>query len=688
MKYKLGIDVGGTFTDFVLVDEDGNLKAIKTISTYENPEEAIYMGLTMLAQRLGMPIERLLENITLIIHSSTVCDNALIQMRIAKTGLITTKGFRDVLEHREGRREEIVNYYIPLPPMLVPRRLRLEVEERVSVKGEELIPLNEADASRAVKRLKEAGVKSVSICLLHSYANPAHEKMLGEIVKEKFPEAYVSLSHKILPMIGEYVRKSTTTVNACLGPLMEKYIDGIENLLRSTGYGGLIRYTQSNGGLSAAELIKRNPVLAIHSGPCTAPAAGLFYSSLLKQNSVITIDIGGTSFDTSLVTEGQVYLEKDFQIYRFRIGTPVVNINCIGAGGGSIAWIDPGGMLKVGPQSAEAIPGPACYMRGGAEATVTDAHVALGRFNQFALLGGEFKIDSQAAKEAIREKVAKPLNMTLDKAALGILKIANSNMVGAIRAISVEKGLDPRDYTMVVGGGCGGAHCAELARELDIHTILVPRIASVLCAFGALASPIRHDYNLSFPAKLSEEACERFAEQFQQIEQKAYRDLYEEGVSKEEVRIERFLAMKYHGEPSELLVPVGHMEISKNLTHELEELLHQEHEKEYTFRDTERGVELIGLQVTAFGPQPTIKVKEQTGEGTDPLEAEKELRPVLFEEYSDYVETPIYDGNKIRPGMVLKGPAIVEELTTTIVVIPGFNLQLDGRDFFIMTFDG
>jgi N-methylhydantoinase A len=684
MSYRLGIDIGGTFTDFILIDDKGSISLSKVVST-SDPSKAVLSGLNLLAEGRGLSIEQLLERCSLIIHGTTVATNALIHKKFAKTGLITTRGFRDILETRQGHKEERYDWFYPLPPEVIPRHLRLEVTERVW-RDKVLTPLNEDDVLRAVDKFKQEAVEAIAVCLFWSFMNPDHEKRIKEILHEHLPETYVSISSEVLPKIREYQRVSTTVINAAMGPTMEQYVDHIDKLLGSLSYKGILRYMQSNGGVAIGDLIKQKPSLAINSGPAAAPVAGLWIGRLLQKSSLITIDMGGTSFDACLIYNGSVgMITRGTDVHRFRIGTPSVNVSTIGAGGGSIAWIDTVGILRVGPQSAEAIPGPACYAKGGMEPTVTDANIVLGYFGSERLLGGRLSINGELSHQAVEEKIAKPLGLSTANAALGIFDIVNTNMANAIRAISVERGYDTRDFALVAAGGCGPAHAGRLAEEMEIGTVLIPRIASAFCAFGCIVADIRHDYNGTYPVRFRDIDCDKLNQYFEDLERQAYADLGLEGFSKDDVRIQRSMEIRYVGEGSECVVPIPGVEITKEKLDEIEEAFDREHEKLYTFRDPDSERELLNVGVTAYSTGAMVEIRKQPYAGEDPTKAKKGSRMVFFKEYNEYVKTPIYDGGKIQAGNVIRAPAIVEEETFTIVVFPEWQLKLEQNGVYVMS---
>lgn len=686
MTYRLGIDIGGTFTDFVLADQRGNLAIAKAESNPERPSDAIRRGLEHLSHDLGMDVRNLVSQCRLSFNGATVAINALIKHDGARTGLLCTKGFRDILEIRLGYKEERYDFdYLP-PPMLSPRYLRLEVEERVDKNGQSYTPLNEEDVRRACALFKKERVEAVAVCYLWSFLNPVHEIRTGEIVREELPGVFLSLSHEVLPQIREYDRTSTTVVNAFVGPMYKRYLEDVEGLFRSYGYRGEIRYMQSNGGVASAEAIAKRPVLALNSGPAAGPIAGLFFGKMIDKNDVLTIDMGGTSFDVCLVEKGAPDTVKSIDVQRYRVAVPMVNINTIGAGGGSIAWIDAGGLLQVGPQSAEAIPGPACYMKGGSEPTVTDANVALGYLNPDYLLGGEVRINSEASRTAIRRKIADPLRLGIEEAALGIFNIVNRNMSAAISQVSVERGHDPRDFVLVVAGGAGPTHAGRLAAELGIPSVIIPKIASAFCAFGEIVTDVRHDFLWSYTSRVKDLDLELLNRKFEEMEARGIEDLTKEGFKSEEVRITRSLDMRYADQIHECTVTIPSRKITEEWVSEIEEAFHRRHEQLYTYCERDNLIEIINIGSSLCGKVPGIEPGRLTQGSEDPSKALQGKRPAYFDENRHFVDTPIYNGEQVEAGNVIEGPAIVEEVTTTIVVFPKSRLVLDDRGFYLLSF--
>jgi len=684
VTYRLGVDVGGTFTDFALVDDSGQVTEVKTPSTPGDPGEAMRVGLTEMAARLDKDLDVLLAECTLLIHGTTVALNALLQQKGARTGLVCTEGFRDTLEIRLGYRDRRYDFRYPPPPILVPRYLRRPVRERVDKTGRVRTPLVEDDVLAAIEVFQNEKVEAVAVCLLWSFYHPEHERRIGELVQKAMPEVYLSLSVDVAPQIREYDRVSTTVLNAYIGPRLSSYLEDTEDFLRRLGYAGPIRYIQSNGGLAAGEVIRNRAVLAINSGPAAGPAAGLFIGSRLAVDNLITVDMGGTSFDACLIDHGRPDIRSVTDVHRYRLAAPMVNINTIGAGGGSIARVHDG-IMAVGPESAEAVPGPACYMRGGTRPTVTDADVVLGYLNPVALLGGGFPINEKLAAKAIADEIAEPLGLTVPEAALGIFDIVNHNMANAISEISLERGYDPRDFILVAAGGQGAVHAGELARELNIPRLIVPRFASTFCAFGALTTDVRHDYRRSFARRLRDADLGLLAGIFRDMEEAGYIDLALEGIGKGDVHVVRSLDMRYAGQVYEVAVDVTDVDLLRADVADIEERLHRQHEKEYTYRHPDGIGEVINATVSVLGKLPPVQLPTVRAGGADASGALTGTREVLFKEAGAYQACRVYSGAAMLSGNRVGGPAVIEEVNTTIVVFPGFEAELTPFDAFVMT---
>src|SRR5918999_666607 len=522
---RIAVDIGGTFTDLVAVDDQGKVARAKALTTPDDLARGIQDCLR------GAKID--VGEASFFVHGSTVAINAVLERKGARTGLITTKGFRDVYEIGRGNRPEGYNLFFKRPVPLVPRDLRLEVDERLYATGEVRKPLDETSAIAAIRALQSAGVESVAVCLLHAYANAAHEQRLGELLRKHFPEAYESLSHEILREFREYERTSTTVLNSYVGPLVRGYLISLEDMLAAGGFHGTFRVMQSNGGVMSAETAKKIPVSMMESGPVAGVIAAARLGESLDCRHIISFDMGGTTAKSSLIKDFHPEVTSSYYVGGYVSGhpmmLPVVDIVEVGNGGGSIAWIDAAGALKVGPQSAGAAPGPACYGQGGTEPTVTDANLIVGRIDPEYFLGSGIRLQRETAAEAISENIAKPLRLSLEEAALGILTIANFNMSLSVRAVSVERGYDPRDCVLVPSGGGGALHAMAIARELSVPRVIVPPMPAHFSAVGMLVADLKHDYVQTHVRELSETGGAEIADAFASLEKSAVETLIEEG---------------------------------------------------------------------------------------------------------------------------------------------------------------
>ena len=686
MSYRLGVDAGGTFTDFVLADDKGHIHLFKATSTPEDGTKAIAEGFAQIAEKLGKPMAKILAETDLCVNGTTVALNALIQHKGVKTGLICTAGHEDSLEIRLGHKEEGYRYdaEYPAAKILVERHLRIPVRERVLADGSVRTPLNEADVRAACEVFKREGVQAVAISYLWSVANTAHEKRTAEIVREMLPGVYVSVGIEVFPQMREYTRTSTTVVNAYLGPVLAAYVDRIDAFYKQAGVKVPVRYFQSNGGMAAREVMVSRAVNAINSGPASAPMAGAYVATPLGIENFITVDMGGTSFDITLTKGGKTNISKDMDFLRYRIGTPMIQVETLGAGGGSIGWIDQMGVLNVGPQSAGAHPGPACYQRGGTLPTVTDANVALGYLNPEDLLGGRLKIDANASRTAIEQHLAKPLGVSTEKAAFGIFSIVNNNMVNGIRRVSIERGYDPRDFALIGAGGATALHITALAQEIGATTVLVPKLASGLCAFGQILSDIKYNYMAATPMRLDERADLASIEQrFQALEREAVEALKNEGIAKDRVAFKRSIDMRYIGQVHECTVDIGDMPVNAQTIGDIKKAFHALHKQLFTYDEPESPLEIVNIESTVSGKTSLLQpTRLKAGAGVD--KALKGHRNMIFHGDALAQNAPVYDGEQLGAGDKIVGPAVIEEPTTTIVIQPGWVSTLDASGTYVI----
>jgi len=670
--YRIAIDIGGTFTDLVGASDAGQITEVKVPSNRDNPEVALDDGLAELARTLGFRGNRdLLQETSLVIQGTTVAINAVLQASGAKTALLCTEGFRDTLAIRLGYKEERYVFDYASPPTLVPRHLRLPISERVDKNGEVAKPLSTEDVEHAAEVLRDQNVEAIAICFLWSFLHPEHEERTAEIVKQAVPGAYVSLSSEVLPKIREYNRTSTTVLNAYVGPIVRRYIDRTEGILRELDYRGRIRYIQSNGGLAEAAEVIRRPVLLLMSGPAAAPAAGLQFVELAGPN-FITLDMGGTSFDACLVRDGLPEMREIADVKRYRVATTLIDVETIGSGGGSIATLD-AGLLRVGPESAEASPGPACYRRGGTQPTGTDANVLIGFLNPTELLGGRFEIDASLAQNAIEGGLAGVIDPDPTRAAMGVIDVVCRDMAEAIREITVRRGHDPRDYSLLAGGGAGGLHAAQLADELGVGTVVVPRIASALCAYGAVVADVRHDYARSYVGDIRNLDLTRLDEIFNELEQKGKSALSNEAIPQNRMRLIRSLELRYKHQVYECSVEISDVELKgfrENVLAEIENRFHQKHQDLYEFHQPGYPCQIVSLNVTAIGKTAKIEPGGQPATSDAQGVPESATRQVLFARDRPPVEARVLRSGAIPAGETLEGPLIIEEPNTTIVVPP------------------
>jgi N-methylhydantoinase A len=678
--YRVAIDIGGTFTDLIAASDEGDLYEAKVPSDRERPEEALEQGLLELASRIRSPdVSTLLGETQIIIQGTTVAINAVLQGKGVRTGLLCTRGFRDALEIRLGYKEERYIFPYQSPPVLVPRQLRLPITERIEKTGRVRIPLADGDVEEAAERFREAEVEAVAVCFLWSFLNPEHESRAEAIIKARLPGVFVTKSVDVLPRIREYNRTSTTVLNAYVGPIVERHVRQTEQILRNLGFEGRIRYVQSNGGLAEGKEVTQRPVLLLVSGPAAAPAAGLQFAELAGRN-FITIDMGGTSFDTCLVRDGLPDMRNFTDINRYRVATPLIDVHTIGAGGGSIAAVHEG-LLRVGPESAEAFPGPACYMRGGTEPTVTDANVVCGLLNPRQLLGGRFTIDADLARRAVEERVSQLAGLDTEDAAAGIVEVVSHDMADAIREITVRRGHDPRDYTLIVGGGAGGLHAARLADELGIAEVVVPRVASEFCAFGAVVADVRHDYTRSFVADTRNLDLTAVASIFDEFEAEGGRALLDEGVDAKRIVFVRSVDMRYKDQVWEVTIDITSIDLrAETAGLVVEERFHQRHEELYDFSQPGYPCELISLTVTAIGRSSNVTFRSRETASGSEAPVPEGSRAARFERSAAPVETPVFPGRDFLPGHSVHGPAIIEEPNTTIAVPPGWRATFHGAE--------
>lgn len=677
MAYRVGFDVGGTFTDFsVFNDADGSVNYFKVPSTPDDPSTAIESGLRQLLEELALDP----ASISHLGHGTTVATNMAIERRGARTGLLTTRGFRDVLEIGRQTRPHLFNYRVRRPEPLVPRELRLEVGERVLADGSVRTELDEDGVRAAAVQLQEAGVAAVVICFLHSYRNPAHERRARDIVREVMPGAYISISSEVLPEFREFERLSTSVLNAYMGPRMGAYLERLLERVRGLGIGAELDTVHSNGGLMSVPTVREVPVRTCVSGPAAGVIGAAEIGRVAGQYNLVTFDVGGTSTDVSVVVNGQPLFASDRVVADYPVKTPMVDIHVIGAGGGSIAEIDDAGALKVGPRSAGASPGPVAYGLGGEEPTITDANIVLGRLDQQALLNGKMPINAEAARQVIEAKIARPLGISVEAAAHGILRIACANMNRAIQAVSTEKGYDIRDFALIAYGGAGPLHATDLAQEAGIGTIVVPLEPGTLCARGILLSDITMDFVRSELTLVGEQSWQRVCDVLADMQGEAGAWLAREGVEEARRHIRLIVDARYDGQNYE--VPVELETLKRRGWQAFNDQFKARHFQEYGYDVEGRGVEIVNCRVQAVGRIPRI---DQSYSPDNATESSTARRNTYFGPDAGWLETPVFQRRSLPVDFALEGPAIIEEMSSTTIVHPHQAVRVDNAGNLIVT---
>ncbi len=672
--WRVGVDSGGTFTDICLVEADGGaIRVWKVPSTPDDPSRAIAGGVT---EGLKVSAGATAKDVISFGHGTTVATNALIQHRGVKTGLITTDGFRDLLEIGRQRRPHLYDLQCDKPAVLVTRDLRKEVPERLRHDGRVEKPLDEDAVRAAARDLKAAGVQSVAVTFLYSYVDARHETRVREILAEEFPEAFVTCSHEVAPEFREFERLSTAVVNAYLGPVMAKYIERLGPRLDEAGLKGPRHITQSNGGVMSFATARDHAVRTVLSGPATGVVGAMKVGALSGFPNIITFDMGGTSTDVALIENGRPKLAGEMEVHGYPLKTPMLDIHTVGAGGGSIAYLDAGGHLKVGPRSAGGAPGPVCYGLGNTEPTVTDANVVLQTLNPQYLLGGRMKIDQAKAKAAVGE-LAGRLGLDIMATAQGIISVVTANMAKAIRLVSVQRGHDPREYTLVAFGGAGPLHSARLARELEIPRVLVPRNPGILCALGLLMTDLQTNYAQTRLMPVTWETLGSMAQVFSDLDRRAQAWFTAENIPANDRRMSRTIDMRYAGQNYELPVPMPDNLEGDALLGALRESFEQAHKQMYGYTAPEEPMQAVTFRIEATGAVRQAELRDQPP-ATTPLEsALMAKRDVWLAEASSFISCPVYDREKLGPGHRITGPAIVEQMDATTVLLPGQTATVD-----------
>ena len=682
-EYKIGIDVGGTFTDFLLTSQDGASEIYKVLSIPEDPSLGLLNGLSEMAEAHNVPLREFIKKVTTIVHGTTVTTNAVLTRKGAKTGLLTTKGLRDALEMRRGIREkQYDNRYTNVQP-LAPRFLRYPVEERLDYKGDIITELNERDVLDAIDLFKKEEVQAIAVCFMNSFANETHESRAAEIIKKEWGmgdvSPYLTVSSEFLPSIRFYDRVSTTVLNSYVGPILSSYLKSLVRKLGDIGFDGILLIMQSNGGVVSPKIAIDNAALTLLSGPAAGPVAGIEYASVQGYHDCITIDMGGTSFDAALIKDKTPLVTTEGEIDRLRIALPMLGIVTIGAGGGSIGWVDEGGLLRMGPQSAGSNPGPACYDLGGELPACTDADLILGYLDKDFFAGGKIPLSFEKAEKAIKEKIADPLDMDVGEAAAGMYRVINVNMATGVREVSVKRGHDPREFPLIVAGGAGPVHACMIGLELEIPVMIIPKESSIFCAAGMLISDLKHNFVRTYSTRLEEMDKNKFKTLFRDMEDEANKLLKSERIPEDAIHHTYSLDLRYVKQYHEVNVEIARKDIEDGNIERIENKFHPEHNRLYGYSLEEQGtpIELINLRLLSVGKTVKPKFSQEEFVGTDPSKAFKKKRDVYLPLEETFAEAPVYDGHKMMCGNRVEGPAVIEQVNTTTFVTPEYNVLCD-----------
>ncbi len=658
--FRIGIDVGGTFTDLVAVDEAGRVVLAKSPTTPDDPSRGVMLGIELLARESGCDLPSLLAETDRLVHGTTVATNALVERKGARVGMLTTEGHRDVLEMREGLKEDRYNLRMPPPVPLVARALRVGVRERIRSDGTIAVPLSRASLRAGLRALARERVEAVAICYLHAYRNSRHEAETQTAVAEHLPEVYLSVSSDVLPQIKEYERICTTVVNAYVGPALSRYLEALAGRLAKSGYRRDVLIMQSHGGVGTIQDSVRLAAGAILSGPAGGLAGGRYCARLLGQGNLISFDMGGTSTDIALLEGGEPLLSNDKVVAGHKVALPSLDIHTLGAGGGSIARVDAGGILYVGPDSAGAVPGPACYGNGGNTATVTDASVVLGFLDPGNFLGGRTRLDSTASRRVV-ERIARPLGCSPAEAAEGIHRVVNTSMAEGIRIVSVRRGVDPRRFVLLAFGGAAGLHVSQVARQLEIERVVVPRTAAVLSAWGMLTTDLRYELARTHVGEIHRVGAMGLRRLFAEMETEGRKRLARAFSGRLVMR--RSVEMRYGEQIFEISVPLDDLDLdAPDLIDQVVERFRRRHEALYTYSAGDQDVVLVNARVAVVGALPVTPVEPSIashGRGSPP--------PTRRVYLGSWVEVPVHRWEALPAGCEVPGPAIFEAATTTVV---------------------
>ena len=668
--WRIGVDVGGTFTDLVLHDSRGLLHVAKVPSTPDDPARGVLAALEALASGHGLAPGDLLGGCELFVHGSTIATNTMLEGKGAKVGMLTTEGFRDSLEIRRGIREDMWDHRTPFAPVLAPRRFRVGVPERIDRDGVPTIPLDRDAVSAAAAALAREGIETVAVCFLNSFLNDRHERQAGDILRETFGEENVSLSSAVAPVMGEYERGSTAVVNACLLPRVAPYLLKLDETLGGMGLDRPMLLVQSNGGAASVARMADRPVGLLLSGPASAVGALDLVAGQTGRDDLISMEIGGTSCDVVMMRKGDVATRDDLLIAGYRVATPAIDVHTVGAGGGAIAHVDAGGMLRVGPEGAGAAPGPACYGKGGERPTVTDALLVLGRLRPGAYAGGAVTLDAALARRALDERVATPLGLSVEDASAGIVGILEQTLLHAVERISIERGHDPATCVLVAAGGAGPMHGSSVGRMLGCRTVYVPRQAGAFCALGMLNADVRRDFSRVLIGDLDRVGADAVEAGYRELDRRAADVLANEGFTGDRAAIERTVDLRYPGQQWSVRVAAPAFDRAA-----IRAGFEERHQRMYGHIQPGGELEIVALHVVGRGLIPRIAPADDARSAAAPEPVD--VRPAFADRERGWLETPVFRADGLAAGMTLKGPALIEEETTTVYAGPGDRVTVD-----------
>ena len=679
--WRVGVDVGGTFTDLVIADGDGRTDVFKVPSVPEDPGEGVIAALDLACETLGLTRAAFLGDCQFFLHGSTVATNTLLEGRGARVGLLTTKGFRDSLEARRGLRKDPWDHRTPYPPVLVPRYLRCPVSGRMDAGGREVEPLDADDVHAACRIFRDEGVESVAICLLNSFVNSAHEQAAADIVRAEAVCDSISVSSGIVPIMGEYERSSTTVVNAYVMPRVATYLRALQDRLVAMGLGTKLLMLQSNGGAASLDQLIRRPVNLLLSGPSAGVGAMQRLAEEIGESNLVSMEIGGTSCDVMLMHQGRVAITDALSVADYDLVTPSVDIHTVGAGGGTIAGTDQAGMLYAGPRGAGARPGPAAYGLGGTLPTVTDAHLVLGRLRPGPYAGGSVTLDLERAAAAVDREVAEPLGLTRTEAAAGIIRVVEQNLLHAVERISIQRGYNPGRFMLIACGGAGPMHGASVGRRLGARAVYAPRQAGAFCAIGMQHADVRRDFVQVLMRWLDDDIAPFLAEGYADLEEQARMALGDEGFGPDDMVFGRELDLHYEGQQWDVRVAVGDGADG----HAIRTAFEAEYDRQFGHTNPTGRVNVAKLRVVGIGRLPPLR--EPGFPEADRPAVPVDARPVYAEEAGAFLETPVYAGSGLRHGHGFDGPAVIEEETTTVLVGPRDRVLVDRLDNYLISFD-